>query len=87
MCVTMKDERLKGVNIGGWLLMEGYLLGGRNIPEQEFKDRFKKFQQKRNRDLMSKCYLYYLQVEKVDGYMKPLVISKLDTTVIEKALL
>ncbi len=38
----MKDNRLKGVNIGGWLLMEGYLLGGRNIPEQEFKDRFKK---------------------------------------------
>ncbi len=27
------------------------------------------------------------EVEKVDGYMKPLVISKLDTTVIEKALL
>jgi len=28
---------LKGINIGGWLMMEGYLLGGRNIPEHVFK--------------------------------------------------
>jgi len=28
---------LQGVNLGGWLMMEGYILGGRNIPEQEFK--------------------------------------------------
>jgi aryl-phospho-beta-D-glucosidase BglC (GH1 family) len=34
--------RLKGVNLGGWLLMEGYILGGRNISESEFKNRFKK---------------------------------------------
>lgn len=33
---------LKGVNLGSWLLMEGYILGGRNIPEQEFKTKFKK---------------------------------------------
>jgi endoglucanase len=33
---------LKGVNFGGWLLMEGYILGGRNIPESEFKVKFKK---------------------------------------------
>lgn len=34
--------RIKGINLGGWLLMEGYLLGGRNIPESAFKRRFKK---------------------------------------------
>ena len=28
---------LRGVNLGGWLMMEGYILGGRNIPEQEFR--------------------------------------------------
>jgi len=28
---------LKGINIGGWLMMEGYMLGGRNIPEHMFK--------------------------------------------------
>lgn len=31
---------LKGINLGGWLLMEGYILGGRNIPEHEFKAKF-----------------------------------------------
>jgi len=35
-------KKLKGINLGGWLLMEGYILGGRNIPEQEFKKEFKK---------------------------------------------
>ncbi len=34
--------RLKGVNLGGWLLMEGYILGGRNIAESIFKANFKK---------------------------------------------
>lgn len=28
---------LRGVNLGGWLMMEGYILGGRNIPEHVFK--------------------------------------------------
>jgi aryl-phospho-beta-D-glucosidase BglC (GH1 family) len=32
-----KKVRLHGVNLGGWLMMEGYILGGRNIPETEFK--------------------------------------------------
>ncbi|MCD6539177.1 MAG: cellulase family glycosylhydrolase [Candidatus Omnitrophica bacterium] len=32
----------KGVNLGGWLLMEGYILGGRNISESSFKRNFKK---------------------------------------------
>jgi len=31
---------LKGLNLGGWLMMEGYILGGRNIPEKEFKKEF-----------------------------------------------
>ena len=31
----------KGVNLGGWLMMEGYLLGGRNIPGSYFKRRFR----------------------------------------------
>lgn len=29
------------MNLGGWLLMEGYILRGRNIPESEFKQKFK----------------------------------------------
>jgi aryl-phospho-beta-D-glucosidase BglC (GH1 family) len=33
---------LKGLNLGGWLMMEGYILGGRNIAEQEFKRNFLK---------------------------------------------
>ena len=31
---------IKGVNLGSWLLMEGYILGGKNIPESLFKKRF-----------------------------------------------
>ena len=30
----------KGLNFGGWLMMEGYILGGRNIPESQFKKVF-----------------------------------------------
>jgi aryl-phospho-beta-D-glucosidase BglC (GH1 family) len=32
-----KKVILRGFNLGGWLMMEGYILGGRNIPEKEFK--------------------------------------------------
>lgn len=38
----LENRKIKGVNLGGWLLMEGYILGGRNIPESEFKKEFKK---------------------------------------------
>lgn len=31
-----------GVNLGSWLLMEGYILGGRNIPEHRFKREFQR---------------------------------------------
>lgn len=30
---------LKGICFGGWLMMEGYMLGGKNIPEHIFKTR------------------------------------------------
>lgn len=35
-----KEVLLRGVNLGGWLMMEGYILGGRNIPEHIFKREF-----------------------------------------------
>ncbi len=33
-----KNIQLKGIALGGWLMMEGYMLGGRNIPESVFKE-------------------------------------------------
>ncbi|MBU2102415.1 MAG: cellulase family glycosylhydrolase [Candidatus Omnitrophota bacterium] len=33
--------KIKGVNLGSWLLMEGYILGGRNIAEHMYKRTFK----------------------------------------------
>ncbi|OGW85355.1 MAG: hypothetical protein A2987_04465 [Omnitrophica bacterium RIFCSPLOWO2_01_FULL_45_10] len=33
---------LKGAALGGWLMMEGYMLAGRNIPEKIFKSEFEK---------------------------------------------
>ena len=33
---------LRGINLGGWLMMEGYILHGRNIAEKIFKSEFKK---------------------------------------------
>lgn len=32
---------LKGIALGGWLMMEGYMLGGRNIPEHQFKEKIR----------------------------------------------
>lgn len=37
-----KQVILKGVNLGGWLMMEGYMFGGRNIPEHDFRNSFEK---------------------------------------------
>ncbi|MCX5750433.1 MAG: glycoside hydrolase family 5 protein [Candidatus Saganbacteria bacterium] len=34
-----KPIYLKGVALGGWLMMEGYMLGGENIPETIFKQK------------------------------------------------
>ena len=38
-----KDSKqtLKGIALGGWLMMEGYMLGGENIPESRFKEELK----------------------------------------------
>jgi len=33
---------LKGINLGGWLMMEGYILLAPNNPEYQFKNNFKK---------------------------------------------
>lgn len=33
---------LRGVNLGGWLMMEGYMMAGRNIPEKAFREGFEK---------------------------------------------
>ncbi|HBG61443.1 MAG: hypothetical protein A2Y03_01375 [Omnitrophica WOR_2 bacterium GWF2_38_59] len=33
---------LRGVNLGGWLMMEGYILHAPNFPEQQFKKNFVK---------------------------------------------
>jgi hypothetical protein len=40
--MALRDQKLKGVNLGSWLLMEGYILGGRNIAESKFKEDFKR---------------------------------------------
>lgn len=37
-----KPVRLHGVALGGWLMMEGYMLAGRNIAERSFKENFEK---------------------------------------------
>jgi aryl-phospho-beta-D-glucosidase BglC (GH1 family) len=38
--MALENIKIKGVNLGSWLLMEGYILGGRNIPEASFKRDF-----------------------------------------------
>lgn len=37
-----KPVILKGFALGGWLMMEGYMFAGRNIPEKVFKEEFRK---------------------------------------------
>ncbi|MBU0880689.1 MAG: glycoside hydrolase family 5 protein [Candidatus Omnitrophica bacterium] len=39
---TGKTVVLRGVALGGWLMMEGYILGGRNLPEKVFRQEFEK---------------------------------------------
>ena len=33
---------LRGIALGGWLMLEGYMLGGENIAESIFKDTLKR---------------------------------------------
>ncbi|MDD5195459.1 MAG: cellulase family glycosylhydrolase [Candidatus Omnitrophica bacterium] len=47
---------IKGVNLGGWLLMEGYILGGRNIAESSFKKEFKKRYGKKGLDEFERAF-------------------------------
>ncbi|MCF7873718.1 MAG: glycoside hydrolase family 5 protein [Candidatus Omnitrophica bacterium] len=35
-------KKVKGINLGSWLLMEGYILGGPNIAETKIKEEFEK---------------------------------------------
>lgn len=37
-----KPVILRGVALGGWLMMEGYILGSRNFPEKLFRQEFEK---------------------------------------------
>ncbi|MBN1527139.1 MAG: glycoside hydrolase family 5 protein [Candidatus Omnitrophica bacterium] len=39
---TGRPVHLKGVALGGWLLMEGYMFCGRLIPERTFREEFEK---------------------------------------------
>ncbi|MCK5393725.1 MAG: cellulase family glycosylhydrolase [Candidatus Omnitrophica bacterium] len=39
--MILENKSIRGVNLGSWFLMEGYILGGRNIAESEFKDKFR----------------------------------------------
>ncbi len=41
---------LKSIGIGGWLMMEGYMLGGKNIPEHIFKATLRKIYGKAKAD-------------------------------------
>lgn len=47
---------LHGVNLGGWLMMEGYILHGRNIAEKIFKAEFKKRCGRKELDNFTKLY-------------------------------
>lgn len=37
-----KEVILRGIGLGGWLMMEGYILGSRSIPEKLFRQEFEK---------------------------------------------
>lgn len=62
-------DTLKGVNFGSWLLMEGYILGGRNIPEHSFKRRFAKHNGKASlldfERLFRKNFITYKDLERI----------------------
>jgi len=51
-----REVFLRGVNLGGWLMMEGYILHGRNIAEKIFKKEFKKRYGRKELDDFSGLY-------------------------------
>ena len=36
-----QEVALRSIGIGGWLMMEGYMLGGKNMPEHVFKNKIR----------------------------------------------
>jgi len=62
MLTKRRTNCLKGVNLGCWLLMEGYILGGKNIAESQFKEAFeKKYGFKELRNFEKKFRSFYIQ--------------------------
>ena len=51
-----REVFLRGVNLGGWLMMEGYIFYGRNIPEKVFKAEFKKRYSRKELDNFTNLY-------------------------------
>lgn len=49
-----KEIYLRGIALGGWLMMEGYMLGGRNMAETKFKDSIESALGKEKRDEFEK---------------------------------
>jgi len=45
-----REVILRSIGIGGWLMMEGYMLGGKNIAEHVFKAKMKKLYGKKGLD-------------------------------------
>lgn len=51
-----KEVVLRSIGIGGWLMMEGYMLGGKNIPEHVFKAELRKLYGKKRLERFIKGY-------------------------------
>src|SRR3989338_3179854 len=53
---TGKEVILKGFSLGGWLMMEGYMFGGRNTPEHDFRASFERALGKAELDDFTKTF-------------------------------
>lgn len=51
-----REVFLHGINLGGWLMMEGYILHGRNVAEKIFKAEFKKAYGQKELDNFTRLY-------------------------------
>ena len=51
-----KNVLLRGVSLGGWLMMEGYMTGGRNIAERTFRSEFERSLDKDALDDFTRSY-------------------------------
>lgn len=62
--MALNTSKIKGVNLGSWLLMEGYILGGRNIAESTFKECFRKANGRKDLLEFERCFRdTYIQEE------------------------